>query len=205
MFLSWMLSTDISANRISRPPISAGGGERAEDRRGRRSPWIVGLLGERPRGVEPVHHVRAHDPADQEGAEVAPRVPGAGAERVEDDRRATVEVEDEQDDQQGGPDQLDDHAEVVDPGHDLDAEHVDDRGEDDQDRAEDQRVLGAVGGAVAAGVGRRRRRTGGLVDTCGSTTCQATATAATVTIEPMIRIQPVIHEVKSMPIRLDHW
>jgi hypothetical protein len=44
-----------------------------------------------------------------------------------------------------------------------------------------------------------------LVVTCGSTTCQATATAATVTIEPMIRIQPVIHDVKSDPIRLDHW
>jgi hypothetical protein len=42
-------------------------------------------------------------------------------------------------------------------------------------------------------------------ETWGRTTCQATATAATVTIEPMIRIQPVIHDVKSVPIRLDHW
>ena len=40
---------------------------------------------------------------------------------------------------------------------------------------------------------------------CGRTTCQPTATAATVTIEPMIRIHPVIHETKSVLIRLDHW
>ena len=40
---------------------------------------------------------------------------------------------------------------------------------------------------------------------CGSTTCHATATAATVTIDPMIRIHPVIQDTKSVPIRLDHW
>ena len=36
-------------------------------------------------------------------------------------------------------------------------------------------------------------------------TCQATATAATVTIEPTTMIQPAIHDVKSLPMRLDHW
>ena len=41
--------------------------------------------------------------------------------------------------------------------------------------------------------------------TCGNTTCQPTATAATVTIEPMMRIQPVIHDRLSVPIRFDHW
>ena len=44
-----------------------------------------------------------------------------------------------------------------------------------------------------------------LVVTSGSTTCQPTATAETVTIEPMIRIQPVIQETASAPIRFDHW
>ena len=43
-----------------------------------------------------------------------------------------------------------------------------------------------------------------LVVTWGSTTCQPTATAATVTIDPMMRIQPVIHDRPSVPIRLDH-
>ena len=35
-------------------------------------------------------------------------------------------------------------------------------------------------------------------------TCQATATAATVTIEPTTMIQPAIHDVKSPAMRLDH-
>ena len=52
-------------------------------------------------------------------------------------------------------DQLARHADVVDPRHQLDAEHVD-RGRDrDQDRAEQQRVLGPVLGQVRARVGRR--------------------------------------------------
>ena len=43
------------------------------------------------------------------------------------------------------------------------------------------------------------------VETCGRITCHATATAATVTIEPTTMIQPAIHDVKSLPMRLDHW
>jgi hypothetical protein len=41
--------------------------------------------------------------------------------------------------------------------------------------------------------------------TWGRITCKATATAATVTIEPTTMIQPAIHEVKSPAMRLDHW
>ena len=52
-------------------------------------------------------------------------------------------------------DQLADHADVVDPRHQLDAEHVDRRRDRDQDRAEQQRVLSAALGQVRAGVGRR--------------------------------------------------
>ena len=128
-------------------------GQRAEDRRGRGAARIVGLLRERARGVEAVHHVGAHDPADDERAEVMPAVPGAGAEVVQDDLRAAVEMEDQQDHEEGGADQLREDAEVVDPRHDLDAEHVHDRREDHEDRAEEQGVLRSALGEVEARVG----------------------------------------------------
>jgi len=54
-------------------------------------------------------------------------------------------VEDEQDDEDRRPDQLGDHPDVVDRRHHLDAQHVDESGEDDKDRAEDERVLGPLG------------------------------------------------------------
>ena len=46
------------------------------------------------------------------------------------------------------------HADVVDPRHQLDAEHVDRRRDRDQDRPEQQRVLRPALGQVRAGVGR---------------------------------------------------
>ena len=132
-----MIAAAISARQI------AGGAAR-----------VVGLLGERTGGVEAVHHVGAHDAADQQGAREAPAVSVSEAEVVHDDLRPSVDVEQQQDHQDRGADQLGEHAEVVDARHDLDAKHVDDRCEHDKDGPEDDRVLRAVRSGVGAGVSR---------------------------------------------------
>ena len=128
-------------------------GEGLDDRRRRVAARVVGLLGQRPRGVEPVHDVRAHDPADDEGAEVAPLVALAEAQGVEHDAGAAAEVDGQQDDQQRRADELEDDPDVVDPCHQLDADHVHDGREDDEDRAEQDRVLGPARGQVGPRVG----------------------------------------------------
>ena len=43
------------------------------------------------------------------------------------------------------------------------------------------------------------------VETCGRMIWYATATAAAVTIAPMIMIQPASHDVAGLAICLDHW
>ena len=60
-------------------------------------------------------------------------------------------LREQRDDQDHGRDQLDEDARAVDAGHQLHAERVDQRGEDDEDAAEDDRVDGevVVAGAVA--------------------------------------------------------
>src|SRR5207245_2455736 len=110
-------------------------------------------LGQRAGGVEPVHHVGAEQAADQQRAEVAPLVPGAVAHGVDDHLGPVVQVEQQQDDQDGGADQLGGYADVVDTRHQLDAEHVDGGGDRDQDRPQQQGVLGPTLGQVGPGVG----------------------------------------------------
>ncbi len=67
----------------------------------------------------------------------------------------------------------------------LTPEHVDHGAEEDQDRAEQQRVVRPAGGEVDSPRQRSEPRIWKIFgETCGSTTCHATATAATVTIEP---------------------
>ena len=101
MFLSRRFLLDRIAEQDHEAADQSGRRDRADDRRRRVLARVVGLLGERPGGVEPVHHVRAHDPADEQRAEVAPRVAGAEAVGVDDDLRSVVQVEQQQDDQRG--------------------------------------------------------------------------------------------------------
>ena len=129
------------------------GRKRADDRRAARACAVRSSPRRASRGVEPVHDVGTHDPADEKRAEVAPADGRRRSRALRDDRRCAVRVEEQQDDQEGRADQLGDHAEVVDARHELDAEHVDDRPEGDQDRSQQQRVLRPALGDVSAGVG----------------------------------------------------
>src|SRR3954453_15874231 len=135
--LAVMLPTAIIATSMSTPPARPAA---AIARR------IAG-------GVEPVEDVRADDAADEEGAEVAPVVAGAGAVGVQHHAGPARDVEREEDDQQRHADQLGRDADVVDPRHQLDADHVDDGREDHEQDAEDHRVLRAARRRVQAGVG----------------------------------------------------
>ncbi|MCO5557596.1 hypothetical protein L7F22_011162 [Adiantum nelumboides] len=94
------------------------GDHRAQDRRRRRAARVHRLLPERAGGVEAVHDHR-------DG------VADAQQQRHDDDHRG---------------DQLDEHAGGVDPGHQLDADRVDDRGEHDEDRPEQHAVDRGVAG-----------------------------------------------------------
>ena len=124
-------------------------GERLEDGARGTPARVIRLLGERPGRVEAVHHVERHDRPDQEGAEVSPVVPGTGAGRVgEHVGRAAVGVDEEEDDETRGPDELRCDSDVVDSRKDGHAHDVDRRCEDDHDQAEDDRVHGEIGAEV---------------------------------------------------------
>ena len=133
------------------PAEDERGDHRAQDRERCRAARLLGLLAQRAGGVEAVHHVGGGQRGGQEGAEVAPVVALAGALRLEQHVRAARDVGRQQDDQQHCGDQLDEHAAAVDAGHQLHAQGVDHRGEDDQHGAQDHRVRGEVvlAGAVA--------------------------------------------------------
>ena len=146
----------------------AGRQQRADQGLGRRAPRIGGLLGERARAVEPVHHVERHDRAEQERSEVAPVVARARAVGLEEHRGAVLDVDDQQEDEAHGADELGDHADVVDPRDDAHAHQVHGRREDDHDGGEDERVLGERGvedaGVVLVGAGRAGGRRDGALD-----------------------------------------
>ena len=68
-------------------------------------------------------------------------MPRARAVGLEQHRRPVLDVDDQQQDQAHGADELRDHADVVDARDDAHAHQVDGRREDDHHRGEDERVL----------------------------------------------------------------
>ena len=67
----------------------------------------------------------------------------------EEDRGTSFDVERQKNRYEAGSDQLDKDARAVDRRHQPHAERVHDRGEHDQDRAEDHRVGGEIVSAIA--------------------------------------------------------
>ena len=109
------LGADITANTRMRAADHERGEDRPEDRLRRGAARLDRLLAQRAGGVEAVHHVQRGQRRDEEGAEVAVALARAVALGGEEDLRAALDVERQDDRDQHGGDQLDEHARAVDP------------------------------------------------------------------------------------------